>query len=186
MMRILASVALVLAPLWAGEIQAPGVPNFHQVNEHIYRGGQPTDAGWNSLAGLGIKTVIDLRPPGEHPAGLESKSVEGKGMHYVNVPMKEFGAPPDEEISKVLSLFDSGELIFVHCRRGSDRTGTVIACYRIAHDHWDTRKALQEARSYGLSQLERAMKRYIVNFKPVEPATGAPELNPVAARPEPH
>ena len=26
--------------------------------------------------------------------------------------------------------------IFVHCRRGKDRTGTVIACYRIQHDGW--------------------------------------------------
>jgi hypothetical protein len=48
-------------PVGAGDTEAPGVPNFHQVNAHLYRGGQPNDAGWSSLAKLGVKTVVDLR-----------------------------------------------------------------------------------------------------------------------------
>ncbi len=163
-------LSLALGPAWAANINAPGVPNFHQVNEHVFRGGQPVDAGWNSLAHLGIKLVVDLRPPTEHPIQSEERAVEAAGMQYVNVPMKGLGAPPAETVSKVLALMisNSNGPVFVHCRRGSDRAGTVIACYRILHDHWQNRKALQEARSYGMLRLERGMIHFIQNFNPSE------------------
>jgi tyrosine-protein phosphatase SIW14 len=159
------SLALGSAP--AASLDAPGVPNFHQVNGHVYRGGQPAEAGWSSLSSLGIKLVVDLRPPTEHPVAAEARAVEGAGMRYINIPMKRLGAPGAEAVLKVLALIqsDAGS-VFVHCKRGSDRTGMVIACYRILHDHWENQKALQEARSYGMYRIERGMMHYILNFNP--------------------
>jgi protein tyrosine/serine phosphatase len=146
-----------------------GVPNFHQVNDHIYRGAQPSDRGFGELAKLGIKTVIDLREAGDRTVS-EKKIVEAAGMHYLSFPLAGYGAPPNDLVAKVLSLFDdagSGP-VFVHCRRGADRTGTVVACYRIVHDHWENAKALIEAKAFGMSWTERAMQSYIANFKPQE------------------
>lgn len=159
---------LTLGPAWAAEVEAPGVPNFHEVNGHVFRGGQPVDAGWNSLAHLGIKLVVDLRPASEHPIAAEQRAVEAAGMKYVNVPMRGLGAPLADVVSKVLALMltERNGPVFVHCRRGSDRTGTVVACYRILHDHWENQKALEEARSYGMYRLERGMMHFIQNFNP--------------------
>ena len=56
--------------------------------------------------------------------------------------------------------------VFVHCRRGADRTGTVVACYRIAHDGWDNQKALQEAKGFGMSWTEVAMHHYVMRYQP--------------------
>jgi len=56
--------------------------------------------------------------------------------------------------------------VFIHCRRGADRSGTVLACYRISHDHWENQKALKEAKTYGLSTFERAMRSFIQHFQP--------------------
>jgi tyrosine-protein phosphatase SIW14 len=158
----------MLGSALAASPEAPGVPNFHQVNEHVFRGGQPANTAWNTLASLGIKVVVDLRPGSEHPTLSEARAVEAAGMRYVNVPMRRLGAPFEDAVVKALALIqsDSSGPVFVHCQRGSDRTGTVIACYRILHDHWENRKALQEARAYGMYAIERAMMRYILNFNP--------------------
>jgi len=167
---VLVGCASVSTSVWAVDA-APGVPNFHQVNEHIYRGAQPKGAGWNSLAELGIKTVIDLRPESEHSCKAEKRAVEAAGMRYVNVPLSEMAAPPDAKVSQALALLDdSPGPVFVHCRRGADRTGTVIACYRIAHGGWSNRQALQEAVSFGMSWIEVGMRRYVLAFH----AAGAP------------
>jgi uncharacterized protein (TIGR01244 family) len=160
----LASVPACAKP--AADSAISGVPNFHRVNATIYRGGQPTAQDWSSLRQLGVKTVIDLRRDGEHSVKAEQEAVEAAGMHYINVPLKGIVAPSDENISKVLALLQSSEdgPVFVHCRRGVDRTGAVIACYRISHDGWGSRTALDEAKSYGMHWAEFGLKRYVLRF----------------------
>jgi uncharacterized protein (TIGR01244 family) len=157
-------------PVWATDVAAPGVPNFHQVDHRVYRGAQPNANGWDSLAKLGIKIIVDLRPQNEHSCKEERREVEAAGMHYVNVPLGGLSAPPDDTISRLLALLTgSPDPVFIHCRRGADRTGTVIACYRIAHDGWSNRKALKEAKADGMSWIEMAMQRYVLGFHSVSP-----------------
>ncbi len=99
------TVIVTLCPLWAGPpnvLDAPGVGNFHQVDAHLYRGAQPTDQGFKSLAKIGIRTVIDLRG-GHELGGNEQKIVEAAGMHYVHVPFAGLSAPSDQQIATVLT-----------------------------------------------------------------------------------
>jgi tyrosine-protein phosphatase SIW14 len=147
---------------------SPGLPNFRQVNDHVFRGGQPTSEGFAKLSKLGVKTVVDLREPGDR-SRTEEKIVKAAGMQYVSVPMHGMETPSDANVSKVLSLLDnpSAGPVFVHCLRGADRTGAVIACYRINHDHWDNQKALAEARSDGMSIFERSIQRYVLRYQPL-------------------
>jgi tyrosine-protein phosphatase SIW14 len=158
----LLALSLCVTGLVAGPIpDVAGVPNFHQVDEHVYRGAQPFGQGFAGLAKLGIKTVIDLR--GEKS---EENAVEGVGMRYVRLPWSGFKAPAESQIKAVLSLLadDSAWPVFVHCRRGADRTGTAIACYRIVHDHWTNQQALTEAKAFGMSSMEMAMQHFILAF----------------------
>jgi uncharacterized protein (TIGR01244 family) len=160
-------LALASVPVFAQDLEVPGVPNFHQVNQHIYRGGQPSAEAWSGLAKLGVKVVVDLRREDEHSASEEAKAVEAAGMKYINVPMRGIVAPTDEQVSKVLALFDASDQtpVFVHCKRGADRTGTVVACYRMEHDQWDNHKAFKEAKSLGMSWTQIGLKRYIADFQ---------------------
>ncbi len=163
--------ALVLScslPVWPALAETPAIPipNFHQVNEYVYRGGQPPAESWQSLAKMGVKTVIDLRREDEHSTTEEAKAVEAAGMKYVNVPMKGVVAPTNAQIAKVLAVLNSQEPVFVHCKKGADRTGTVIACYRISHDRWQREQALKEAKSHGMGLVQVGLKRYILAFEP--------------------
>ncbi len=155
-------------PVWPALAETPAIPipNFHQVNEYVYRGGQPAPESWQSLAKMGVKTVVDLRREDEHSTAEEAKAVMAAGMKYVNVPMKGVVAPSDAQIAKVLALLNSQEPVFVHCKKGADRTGTVIACYRISHDRWQRQQALKEAKSHGMGLVQVGLKRYILDFQP--------------------
>jgi uncharacterized protein (TIGR01244 family) len=185
-LRVLFGQAALCFTVWAGGVSAPGISNFHQVNEHIYRGAQPRDDGWAGLTRYGIKTVIDLRPESEHSCKTEKRLVEAAGMRYINVPFSEIHGPSDGNISKVLALLnESGGAVFLHCRRGADRTGTVIACYRIAHDGWTNQKALDEAKSHGMSWLEFGMQHYVLGFHASSPANAASSGLTQSAEPEP-
>jgi len=144
---------------------AISIANFHQVNERVYRGGQPLPEAWPSLAKLGVKTVIDLRREDEHSTAAEAEAVAAAGMKYINVPMKGVVAPSDEQVAKVLAALSSDEPVFIHCKRGADRTGAVIACYRIAHDKWDNKRALEEAKSYEMDPAQKRMQQFILNFR---------------------
>ncbi len=175
------SAALLLAVAcisgWAEQSAPNGVPNFHQVNDHIYRGAQPSHEGWKSLSALGVKTVIDLR--GDPSFQREAKAVQAAGMQFVSIPMNGLEAPADALMQKALELLNANQPVFVHCKEGKDRTGTVIACYRVAHDHWTNEKALEEAKSYGMHWFEAAMRRYIMAF---QASAFAPALASVAGR----
>jgi tyrosine-protein phosphatase SIW14 len=163
--RIFLAALLSAAAALAGQ---DSLPNFNMVNDQILRGGQPSDDGFKKLAERGVKTVVDLRWVDEHSIAHEKQIVETDGMRFVSVPMKGIGAPTPEQVSKALDVLEDSNNwpVFVHCRRGSDRTGTVLACYRISHDHWKNQKALEEAKTYGLSSFERAMRSFIEHFRP--------------------
>jgi tyrosine-protein phosphatase SIW14 len=168
-------ILLVLCLFPAFGQDPPGVVNFHQVNDHVFRGAQPSIKGFQALANIGVKTVIDLREPGSR-SETEKKAVERAGMQYIAVPLNGYRAPTPEQVSKLLGLLNDSSTgpVFVHCRRGADRTGTVIACYRMSHDHWDNKKALSEALSYGMSWIEHSMQKYILNYQTTDRTTLAP------------
>jgi tyrosine-protein phosphatase SIW14 len=154
-----------------------GVGNFQKVDEHVYRGAQPTEQGFLNLAKLGIATVVDLREAGDR-VKAEERVVTAAGMHYVSVPMKGMETPSGESVAKVLSLLEDQATgpVFVHCQRGADRTGGVIACYRVEHDHWQNDRAVSEARSLGMSWYQRAIQHYVLNFKPRTTSASAPRM----------
>ena len=140
------------------------VRNFHAVDDRVFRGGQPSEKEFEELSKLSVKTVIDLR------AGVdrsEKSIVERLGIRYIHEPMSAIAEPSSQQIGKILNLLETEPgPVYVHCLRGKDRTGTVIACYRIAHHKWENQKALDEAKSFGMSMLEWRMQQFIRQFKP--------------------
>lgn len=156
--------ALTLNAL-AQEARYAELPNFHQVNSQLYRGAQPKASGLQRLKAIGIKTIVNLRGEGDQ-IRAEGHAARALGLRYYNVPLPEFSAPKDKEVQQVLDIINAADNqpVFVHCRHGEDRTGTIIACYRITHDGWNAAQAKKEAESLGMSWTQLGMKRYIDKF----------------------
>jgi len=159
----LALTALAL-PALAGS-SPEGIENFYQVDQNVYRGAQPTDDGFKYLAKIGVKTVIDLREADQR-AKSEETAVTAAGMKYINVPMTGLTPPSEAQISSILGILEGGSgAVFVHCKRGADRTGVVIASYRIDHDGWDNAQALKEAKERGMARFQFPRMSYIHSFR---------------------
>jgi protein tyrosine phosphatase (PTP) superfamily phosphohydrolase (DUF442 family) len=152
-------------PAFAGS-SGHGINNFQQVDAHVYRGAQPTDEGFKYLSKIGVKTILNLREADER-SRAEEAVVLAAGMKYINVPMTGLTPPTEAEITRILAVLedDNSGPVFVHCKRGADRTGAVIGAYRIDHDHWDNARALHEAKQLGMGFFEFPRQNYIRAFQ---------------------
>ncbi|MGH9883591.1 MAG: fused DSP-PTPase phosphatase/NAD kinase-like protein [Pyrinomonadaceae bacterium] len=162
---VVISLGLTRLGLGQDEPRYKELPNFHQVNSQLYRGGQPKPGGIQKLNQLGIKTVINLRDDDER-ALAEEQEARAAGLTYFNIPFKTWGGPQDEQVERVLALIISpaNQPVFIHCRRGSDRTGTIMAIYRIEHDGWTSEQAKAEANRFGMGFWQVKMKDYIRDY----------------------
>lgn len=141
-----------------------GIINFGRVSQSLYRGAQPDAQALKNLKRLGIKTIINLRMPGDSWPQEESLA-RADGILYTNVPLRGWGRPLEAQVTKALRLIETLPApVFIHCQHGCDRTGTIVACYRIMHDKWSREAALREANAYGLSHFERGMRRFVFDF----------------------
>jgi protein tyrosine/serine phosphatase len=124
-----------------------GVRNFAKVTDKLWRGGQPEEGDpevFRRLAAAGVKTVINLRHDHDDYAALA-----GARLRYVHIPMRAWH-PESEDVVLFLAeleraMADPGAWpIYVHCAEGKDRTGYMIASYRIVAQGWDADTAIEE------------------------------------------
>jgi len=161
------SAFLVIGNILACAANRPELPHFFEVEPGFYRGAQPKDPQFALLAQMGVRTVISLRSTGDR-IERERKLVESLGMRFISIPLRGYRTPPDEQIQRALAEIEaaqaSGNPVFVHCKLGKDRTGTVVACFRMKHRGWTGEKALQEAKSLGMSRRQWKMQHYVLEF----------------------
>ncbi len=146
---------------WADPIaQYPGLPNLFRVSDGLYRGAQPTEAeGYASLAELGIKTVVNLRAGHD-----EEEFTKRHGLDYVHIPMRAWSFD-EEDVIRFLRVASRAENqpIFVHCRRGADRAGMIVAVYRVVVEGWSKDDALFEMTEgpYDYNSIWRKLARFV-------------------------
>lgn len=141
------------------------ITNYDRVDSKLCRGAQPNAAGLEVLAKDGVTLVINLRQPGDSWA-VEEQTCKEFGMAYVNVPLDGTSAPSRENVRHLIGLINENKgKVFIHCQYGCDRTGIIVACYRITKGV-SNEDAFNDARQHGISWLLPVFKHYILHFKP--------------------
>lgn len=138
----------------------PGLVNVGKVTDNIYRGADPSREGYTTLRNMGIKTVLNL----SH--GRDEKELVPYGLIELYSPIDFFGDVDGYKMSEVLKcMFNSlNHPMYVHCAQGRDRTGMVIACYRIRMG-WTNKDAIAEMQSFGFHYVWTHFLEYVQNYE---------------------
>ena len=134
-------------------LKAKGIPNFGQVTPALYRGGQPSGEGFEKLAHMGIDIVVDTGR-----SKRDEMLIKNLGMAYISLPWY-CPFPKDEVFERFIKITREhpGKKIFVHCRLGDDRTGMMIAAYRMGQQGWTAKEAMQEMHEFGYRGVHHLM-----------------------------
>lgn len=167
-------VLVVAALLQSGQPPAPAsattaaaaaaIHNFLQVTPDFCTGGQPRIDHFAELKARGVKTVLNLRTPGEHRAAEEQAAVEAAGLKYVNIPVV-YRTPTAAQVDEFLRITDdpANRPMFIHCT-AAIRVGAFWLIRRVVRDGWTWDAALAEARKVGLvnaPHLEEFARHYL-------------------------
>ncbi|MBA3994779.1 MAG: hypothetical protein C0469_14770 [Cyanobacteria bacterium DS2.3.42] len=130
------------------------IPNFGVVTPFLLRGAQPSQEGFAALKAAGVKTVITLRD-GKKDIEREKASVEALGMKSVSIPLSVFKGVKDADMERFLKVVNDPQQqpVFVHCRQGQDRCGTMVGIYRLTQQSWTASDAYKEMLKYGFHPM---------------------------------
>jgi protein tyrosine/serine phosphatase len=164
----LAILALTLpASAQLAVISSVRIDNFAKVNEAYFRGAQPVGSDYADLAGLGVKTVINLIGDDDLDR-TEQSSVEKHGMRYIQIPMSTRRAPTTEQLQAFLTVVNdpASQPVYVHCVGGRHRTGVMTAVYRMMKDGISGAEAFTEMKrfKYGPDFLHPEFKKFVYEF----------------------
>jgi protein tyrosine phosphatase (PTP) superfamily phosphohydrolase (DUF442 family) len=163
-----ALIALSVAPLHADQqsrlrpLDCCQASNVHTLGNVIFAG-QPQPGGFEQARSMGVRTVVNLRKPGEMQFD-QASVVRRLGMEYRSIPFnggpeltdRVFGA-----VREVLRDHDRGYLL-LHCA-SANRVGAVWLPYRVLDEGVSYEQALREAKMIGLQSeaYEAKARSYI-------------------------
>ncbi len=107
--------------------------------QKIYRGPRPFEEDILRLKDMGVKSIVNLQK--EDTSWKEF--IETLKMKFFHIPVEDHTSPTLEQIEEFIKIATDEENLplYVHCYAGLERTGTMIACYRI-YNGWHCEDAI--------------------------------------------
>lgn len=134
----------VRSATWAQPMIGSELKNWHKIDDHLYRSAQPDSDDMKMLEKFGITEVLTLRD--FHDDKDEVKKTTLKA-HRIEMSA---GSVTTDQVVEALKIIRAAKgPVLVHCWHGSDRTGTVVAFYRILEQGWKREDALDEMQNGG-------------------------------------
>jgi protein tyrosine phosphatase (PTP) superfamily phosphohydrolase (DUF442 family) len=145
---------------WATRVDGTCVNNLYKVDEGLYRAAQPSAKGFQELAALGVKCVLNVSGgPGD------DSFIEKGSLKLFHVPMSAFGLRDDRVLEAMKIMADpNNRPLLIHCQQGADRTGAMVALYRVVVQGWTAEKAVEEMTQGGYhhSSLWKSLETYVL------------------------
>ena len=165
--------ASALEPRFARTLKdARGVAYAAEVAPGLYRGGQPNAEGIAWLKSIGVKTVLNLR---HYHGDTEAKLVESAGLRYERIAIASSDQPTREQVARFLTIVRDPTLrpLYVHCQHGVDRTGALMAVYRMEDENWSNLEAYAEMEYFDAHLIWQDLRNFVKAYRPRLPAVPA-------------
>jgi tyrosine-protein phosphatase SIW14 len=140
--RRLEDIRLSVIPYPAYGMGMYDAKNAHWVSWSIYRSAQPKRKEIALIETTATRNILNLRRINRDKRWAKETTVT---VHHLPIKTRKM---TEEELVKALEIIDNTHYnIVVHCKHGADRTGAVIAAYRVIYDNWSKESALIEMKN---------------------------------------
>lgn len=129
---------------WAQPVINTTISNCYRVSGDVYRAEQPVQKDIPDLKKLKIRTLLNLR---EYHSDDEVFRLSG--LRLMRLPLAAGSLASSDLISALKMVREAEKPVLIHCWHGSDRTGFVVAGYRIVFQSWTREEAIEEMRLGG-------------------------------------
>lgn len=169
------------------------IPRFRIIADGIYAGGNPLskavgNQGREAIVNLGIRGVISLqggdiddtwkgkfaewRQKGESPDAIAEEKAwfEAQGLTWFNAPLNshEPKTPAEDrdimDALRHMALATKDAPVFLHCEHGADRTGLLVALFRVFYKGWTPEDAYKEWLANGHTWIARVFTHHLDDY----------------------
>jgi tyrosine-protein phosphatase SIW14 len=123
----------------ADKINVRGFRNIYKINESLYRSEQPDKKGMKELQKIGVRTILDLRS-----SQNDQRVADDTKLVLEHVPINTWKISYNDILKSLRIISHSEKPVLIHCLHGSDRTGCIIAAYRMVYENWSKDEAINE------------------------------------------
>lgn len=148
---------------WAAPVINTTLENCYRVSDDLLRCEQPDPKDIADLRALGVKSILNLRRYHK-----DSGELEKAGFKLLLQRMEADDLTVDDLVAALRIIRDAPKPVMVHCWHGSDRTGSVVAAYRIVFQGWTREAALDELRYGGFGYHEKWFPNIITLFETLD------------------
>jgi len=141
----------------------PGIRNLARIETTVACAGAITPESVVEVKKMGFASVINLRLASEPGAEVEKEEAAAKaaGIRYVHIPYDGSADPKAAEAFLNAITSKGTEPAFIHCA-GGNRAATMWLIKRIAVDHWDVKRATDEAILLG--QTNATARQFAIDY----------------------
>ena len=166
---------------WAQPVVDTRLHNLHRVTPTLWRSSLPDAQGFAAADALGIRTIVNLRPTADTP-------VTPTHATLAHIPVWTWHVTDDEIFDFLRIASDPAQQpVLVHCQHGADRTGVMIAAYRVVVQDWNKDDAIREMQggAFGYHAIWTNLPRVIrrLDVAKMRARLHAPEIPLELARP---